>query len=134
MKRLAFPIMVFCMAWILSSSEGFSGERKSGRVIFSKEHCGLCHDRTEDQTLWGLGPSWKQIAEAYKGREDDLVRFLKGGCKPIVDESRFQIMHGEIVSIKSLSDSQIEDLVKFILRGQEFGGHPHKKENARRLK
>jgi cytochrome c551/c552 len=61
-----------------------------------------------------LGPSLEQIAVAYEGHEDDLEIFLKGGCDPIVDEARFEIMHGEIVKIRGLSDSQIKELREYI--------------------
>jgi hypothetical protein len=40
--------------------------------------------------------------------------FLKGGCDRSLDEARYEIMHGEIVKIKGLSDSQLEDLRKYI--------------------
>jgi|GEM_PF-1821270 len=95
-----------------------SEEDKIGVQLFEQRGCGACHDRTTDQTIYRLGPSLNQIAEAYKGHEDDLELFLKGGCKPIVDEVRYEIMHGEIVKIKGLSDSQIRDLRKYICGDQ----------------
>lgn len=118
MKKIAFLLFIFCLVGIFSLTEGFSGESENGSKIFSQRGCAVCHDKFEDQTTWGLGPSLKQISEAYKDHEDDLTKFLKGGCKPIIDESRFEIMHGEIISINDLSDSQIEALVRFVYQGE----------------
>ena len=113
MKRIAFLPLVFCIVGIVSSTRGLSEESASGSSMFRKR-CVQCHDRNKDQTVWGLGPSLKQISEAYKGREDDMAKFLKGGCKPIVDESRFPIMHGEVIKISELPDAQIKALVRFV--------------------
>jgi cytochrome c len=114
MKRNILVLLVAILAGAATSLTGASEEGKVGVQLFQERGCGACHDRTEDQTLYRLGPSLNQIAEAYKGREADLELFLKGGCDPIVDEVRFEIMHGEIVKIKGLSDSQIRDLRKYI--------------------
>jgi len=118
MNRIILIIFMFCLAGFLFLTERVSGENENGSRFFNERGCALCHDQTEDQSVWGLGPSLKQIAEAYKGREGDLSKFLKGGCKPIVDEPRYPIMHGEIVSIKDMSDSQIEALARFIYSKQ----------------
>lgn len=92
---------------------------RDGARIFQERGCGACHDATKDQSIYGLGPSMEQIAEAYKGREEELTRFLKGGCGPIMDEERFYpTMHGEIVKLKDLSDAEIKELQKHIC-GQE---------------
>jgi cytochrome c551/c552 len=114
MKRYALSFLVAILAGTTPQPEGASAEDEIGFQLFEERGCGACHDRTEDQTLYRLGPSLEQIAEAYKGHEDDMETFLKGGCGPVVDEARFEMMHGEIVKIKGLSDSQIRDLRKHI--------------------
>jgi cytochrome c551/c552 len=114
MKRNLLVFLVAILAGAAPPPVGASEEGEIGVQLFEQRGCGACHDRTEDQTLYRLGPSLNQIAEAYKGHEADLEKFLKGGCEPIVDEVRFEIMHGEIVKIKGLSDSQIRDLRKYI--------------------
>ena len=114
MKRTAFILCMLGMAGMIPLNEGGSEETEKGIQLFEQRGCAACHDRTEDQTIYRLGPSLEQIAEAYKGREDDLETFLKGGCGPIIDEARFEIMHGEIVKLKGLSDSQIRDLREYI--------------------
>jgi cytochrome c len=114
MKRIALILFMVAMAGMITLEEGVSEESENGIRLFKERGCGACHDRTKDQTIDGLGPSLNQIAEAYEGREDDLVEFLKGGCDPIVDEARFSIMHGEIVKITGLSESQLKDLQKYV--------------------
>ena len=114
MKRNLLVFLIAILAGAAPPLTGASEEGEIGVHLFQERGCGACHDRTKDQTLYRLGPSLEQIAEAYKGREEDLEEFLKGGCDPIVDEVRFEIMHGEIVKIKGLSDSQIRDLRNYI--------------------
>lgn len=114
MKRSLLVLLVAILAGAATQPTGASEEGEIGVQLFQERGCGACHDRTMDQTLYRLGPSLNQIAEAYKGHEADLDLFLKGGCEPIVDTVRYEIMHGEIVKIKGLSDSQIRDLRKYI--------------------
>ena len=114
MKTKLLVFLIAILAGVAPPPTGASEEGEIGVQLFQERGCGACHDRTKDQTLYRLGPSLNQIAEAYKGHEADLELFLKGGCEPIVDEVRFEIMHGEIVKIKGLSDSQIRDLRKYI--------------------
>ena len=114
MMRLGFILFMVGMTAMITPKEGVSEESEMGTRLFEERGCGACHDRTQDQTIYRLGPSLEQIAEAYKGHEDELELFLKGGSDPIIDEARYEIMHGEIVKIKGLSDSQIEDLRKYI--------------------
>ena len=114
MKRTALIFLTVYIASLITLSEGVSEENEEGARLFEQRGCGACHDRTKDQSALGLGPSMEQVAEAYKGHEDEMVKFLRGGCDPIVDEARFPIMHGEIVKMKSLSDSEIRALQKYI--------------------
>jgi cytochrome c len=114
MKMSAIVLLVAVLAATCPVAGGASEKEKTGSQVFEQRGCGACHDRTKDQTLYRLGPSLQQIAEAYKGREEDLETFLKGGCGPIVDELRYEIMHGEIVKLKGLSDSQIRELRVYI--------------------
>ncbi len=114
MKTNLLVFLIVILAGAALPPAGNSEEGEIGVQLFQQRGCGACHDRTMDQTVYRLGPSLEQIAEAYQGQEADLELFLKGGRDPIVDEVRFEIMHGEIVKIKGLSDSQIRDLRKYI--------------------
>jgi len=114
MKRTALILLMVGIAGLLTLREGASEENEEGARLFKERGCWACHDRTKDQSALGLGPSIEQVAEAYEGHEDEMVKFLRGGCDPIVDEARFPIMHGEIVKMKSLSDSEIRALQKYM--------------------
>jgi cytochrome c len=114
MKRTVIILFIIGVAGMLTLREAGSEENKDGIRLFTERGCGACHDRTKDQRVLGLGPSMEQVAEAYRGREDELVKFLRGGCDPILDEARFPIMHGEIVRMKDLSDSEMRALQKYI--------------------
>jgi len=114
MKKSALILFIVGIAGLLTLKEGVSEENEKGARLFKERGCGACHDRTKDQSALGLGPSMEQVAEAYEGNEDEMAKFLKGGCDPIVDEARFPIMHGEIVKMKSLSDSEIRALQEYM--------------------
>ena len=114
MKKNTAVFLMAILAGTCPLPTGASEEGKIGSQVYEVRGCGACHDRTKDQTIYRLGPSLDQIAEAYEGREEDLETFLKGGCGPIVDEARYEIMHREIVKLKGLSDAQIRDLRLYI--------------------
>ena len=118
MKKMALMLTTVCLAGILALTVAGSGASESGKVIFEERGCGACHDRTKDQTIDGLGPSLNQIAQAYKGREGDLSKFLKCESKPMVDKARFSIMHEQVVKVKEMSDSELKALEKFICHGE----------------
>ena len=116
MKKILLMLYFVCMVGIPHLAAEGAGENINGGELFQKRNCAVCHDATKDQSRYGLGPSLKQISEAYKGREEECITFLKGGCKPRMDESRFPIMHEQVVSLKDLSDSQVRSLSRFILQ------------------
>ena len=118
MKRTALIFLTVYIASLITLSEGVSEENEERARLFEQRGCGACHDRTKDQTIDGLGPSLKQIAEAYKGHEGDLTSFLKCESKPLVDETRFSIMHAQVVKVKHMSESELKALEKFIFHGE----------------
>jgi len=120
MKRVAIIIIMLFLAGIYNTGDGHSAEKEtsSGKIIFEKRGCAGCHDATDDQRRDGLGPSWEQIIKAYKNSDESLIKFLKGECKPIVDKTKFPIMHGQIILLKTCSDSEIKALEKFIISEQ----------------
>ena len=92
-------------------------ERGPGSRLYEQRGCGACHAPERDQTVYGLGPSLKQIAEAYKGREDQLVSFLQGACDPILDARKqpaYPVMHGQIVKLRDLSPAELHALARYI--------------------
>ncbi|WP_338151265.1 c-type cytochrome [Persephonella sp. IF05-L8] len=82
-----------------------------GQKLFNEKGCAGCHQASVES----VGPSLKKIAEAYKGKEEELVKFLKGEAKPIVDPAKFGVMQGQISITKALSDEERKALADFIL-------------------
>jgi cytochrome c len=118
MKKMSFILSIVCLAGIVSLTASGLGANESGKAIFEKRGCGACHDRTKDQTIDGLGPSLNQIAEAYKGHEEDFISFLKCESNPLVDKARFSVMHEQVVKVKDMSDADLKALQKFICHGE----------------
>nr|5Z25_A Chain A, Cytochrome c552 [Aquifex aeolicus VF5] len=49
------------------------------KAIFQQKGCGSCHQANVDT----VGPSLAKIAQAYAGKEDQLIKFLKGEAPAI---------------------------------------------------
>jgi len=123
MKSALILLLVVSLAGLVSPGKAGSEDKGDvsskegdvGRRLYQERGCGACHAPAKDQSVHGLGPSVKQIAEAYSGREDQLMRFLRGGCDPVIDEASYPIMHGQIVKLKELSDADLQALGKHVL-------------------
>jgi cytochrome c len=82
-----------------------------GKEIFeSKGNCVACHQ--VNQTA--IGPSLKDIAKIYKLQKGDIIAFLKGNAKPIVDSSQYEIMKTNIAITKEMSASELKAIEAFI--------------------
>ncbi|WP_457623873.1 c-type cytochrome [Persephonella sp.] len=82
-----------------------------GAGIFKSKGCGACHKPSAK----GVGPSLKDIAATYKGKEGDLIKFLRGEAPPKMDTGKFNIMKAQLAKTKALSDAELKALVDFIL-------------------
>ncbi|SNZ02448.1 cytochrome c [Persephonella hydrogeniphila] len=82
-----------------------------GGALFKSKGCAACHQASVDT----VGPSLKKIAQAYKGKEGDLVKFLKGEAKPIVDPAKFGIMKPQLNTTKAMSDDELKAMAEFML-------------------
>lgn len=80
-----------------------------GKTLFRQKGCTACHGPNM------IGPDIGKIASAYKGKEDDLIKFLKGEGKSIVDPKNESMMKSQTKKTKSMSDEELNALVKFIL-------------------
>jgi cytochrome c len=95
----------------LAIAGGF-GFAADGAAIFKSKGCASCHQPTNDT----VGPSLKKIAVAYAGKKEELVKFLKGEAKAIVDPAKEAIMRPQLTMIKNLPKEQLEALADFILQ------------------
>ncbi len=83
-----------------------------GAGIFKSKGCAGCHQPSAKS----VGPSLKDIAATYKGKEGDLIKLLRGEAPPKMDTGKFnKIMKGQIAKTKALSDAELKALVDFIL-------------------
>lgn len=82
-----------------------------GKAIFQSKGCASCHQPTVDT----VGPSLKKIAQAYAGKKDQLIKFLKGEAPAIVDPAKAAIMKAQLTMLKGLSDKELEALADYIL-------------------
>ncbi|WP_457635314.1 c-type cytochrome [Persephonella sp.] len=82
-----------------------------GKALFKSKGCGACHQAN----VKTVGPSLKEIAQAYKGKEAELIKFLKGEAEPIVDPAKFGIMKPQLNATKNLSDEELKAMAEYML-------------------
>ena len=94
---------------------GSASEKRSpvqlGQELFeNKGNCFACHK--PDQKI--IGPSIIEIAKIYKQQNGDIVLFLKGEGKPLVDPSQYEVMKTNFAITKTMSDEELEALEAYI--------------------
>jgi cytochrome c len=90
-----------------------------GNRLFSEKTCITCHDVNKKN----IGPSVKEIMTIYKEKKGDIVSFLKGQAKPIVDTTSNQvaIMQANIDGfLKDVSDEQLKTIATYMLHVDEL--------------
>ena len=98
-----------------ASSGGENAELiAKGKKLFKDKTCFTCHMPNET----GIGPSIVDINKIYKEQNADIVAFLKGEIKPIVDTDPGQvaIMQANIDGfVKDLTDNELNALKAYML-------------------
>lgn len=99
-----------------SSAEGemanLTPAQQKGREIFDgKGNCYTCHKPEEK----AIGPSIREIAKIYKEKKGDMVTFLKGEGKPIVDPSQYEVMKTNFYITKTFSDEELKAVEEYIM-------------------
>ena len=87
------------------------GDITKGKQLFTAKGCNACHQEKADT----VGPSLAKIAQAYAGKKEDLIKFLKGEGQAIVDPAKFSVMQPNLAQLKSLSDGDLSALADYIL-------------------
>ena len=83
-----------------------------GQAIFDdKGRCYTCHKETQKV----IGPSLAEIAQMYKDKGGNIVEFLKGEAKPIVDPSQYEVMKTNFAITKNLPAEELKALEAYIL-------------------
>jgi cytochrome c len=90
---------------------GFNAKADEGKEIFDSLRCGLCHKLDTGKTT----PSLNEIASSYKGKEGQLLIYLKGEAGPIVNPGKKETMKLQIEKTKELKEEERKALADFIL-------------------
>jgi cytochrome c551/c552 len=84
---------------------------QQGGGPFESLYCGGCHKADISNT----SPSLKEMAGAYQGKEDQLIKYLNGEAEPIVKPAEGMLMKRGIEKTKALSDADRKALADFIM-------------------
>ncbi|WP_200762543.1 c-type cytochrome [Nitrosophilus alvini] len=106
MKKLVIVSLLICMA---SAQMDLT---QKGKILFEKYNCNICHKPKDDAA--SIGPSLETIAIHYLGNERQLVEFLKGNAKPIIDPQRFEIMKPQLYKTKHMFEEDYRALSYFL--------------------
>lgn len=90
-----------------------------GNRLFSEKTCITCHDINEQKK----GPSIKKIIQIYKEKNGNIVAFLKGETKPIVDTTASQvaIMQANIDGfLQNISDEELKTIATYMMHVDEM--------------
>lgn len=94
-----------------ATSETPKSPENVGKEIFeTKGNCVACH--LTDKKV--IGPSLVEIAQIYKDKNGDMVSFLKGDAKPIVDPSQYEVMKTNFAITEEMSDEELKALEAYI--------------------
>lgn len=90
---------------------GLNAYAQEGEATFDALRCGVCHRPDTGEAM----PSLKTIAVAYKGKEYQLLSYLKGDSESIVSPQKKGAMKAYIEKTKILEEDQRKALADFIL-------------------
>ncbi len=83
-----------------------------GKELFDGAgNCFACHK--EDQKI--VAPSLVEIATIYKNQNADMVEFLKGNRKPIVDPSQYETMKTNFAITSNMTDAELKALETYVM-------------------
>ena len=88
---------------------------QEGETIFKSLGCMSCHKKESSSKV---NPSLIEISTAYQGKEEQLIKYLKGESEAIVRPQKSNMMKSKIVKTKKLSDADRKALADFLLRQQ----------------
>ena len=88
---------------------------QEGETIIKSMGCMSCHKKESSSKV---NPSLIEISTAYQGKEEQLIKYLKGESEAIVRPQKSNMMKSKIVKTKKLSDADRKALADFLLRQQ----------------
>ena len=116
MKHLSVIIFAFLLCSCAQKKEDPTSEQKDpvalGKELFEGTgNCFACHK--EDQKI--IGPSIAEIARIYREQDADMVEFLKGNGKPIVDPSQYEVMKTNFTITNAMRDEELQALEAYVM-------------------
>lgn len=108
MKISGAILVIFLGLFFVSASSA----NEQGEEIFKSKGCILCH---KPGGSTGTIPSLSELAKAYKGKKEQLIRYFMGEAHPIVKPERAGTMKRQIEKTKAMSDSERTALADFML-------------------
>jgi len=108
MKTSGAILVMFLFLFFVSALSA----NEQGEEIFKSKGCIFCHKQGKSS---GTIPSLPDLAKAYKGKKEQLIRYFKGEAQPIVNPQRAGTMKRQIMKTKAMSDSERTALVDFML-------------------
>ena len=84
-----------------------------GETIFKSQGCMSCHKK---ESTSKVNPSLTDIATAYQGKQEQLIKYLKGESEAIVRPEKANLMKRHIEKTKKLPEADLKALVDFLLR------------------
>jgi cytochrome c len=82
-----------------------------GKALFASNGCSACHNMTAKT----VGPAVVTIGKGYEGKKDELVKFLKGEGKAIVDPANFAMMQPQLNTTKKMNDAERAAIADYFL-------------------
>jgi cytochrome c551/c552 len=109
MKILAIVMLM------LTIGPSLSAAAEQGETIFKSQGCTACH-RVESSSK--VNPSLTEIARAYSGKADQLVRYLNGETDALVKPEKSSMMKRYLQRTQKLSGEDRQALADFIMSHQ----------------
>ena len=103
----AILVILLCLFFVSALSANEQGEE-----IFKSKGCIFCHKQGSSS---GTIPSLSELAKAYKGKKEQLIKFFKGETQSIIKPERSATMKRQIEKTKAMSDSERTALTDFML-------------------
>ena len=106
MKKLTFSLLAVAVMAMGASTAAYADAEAS----LKDSKCGKCHAADKDKS----GPSWKKVAEKYKGKADaeaKLVTHMTTGPKVKVDGE--EEVHAKL---KNTDPASAKEVAAFILK------------------
>jgi cytochrome c551/c552 len=117
--RKILPLLLLMIAFVLVSFTQTSVNQPlidndsintNGKELVNQKGCTLCHHPEKEI----VGPSFKQVAAAYKGDKEKLLSFFNGQEKSIVKPEEFQYMKPVLNQLKKMKPEEREAIAAYI--------------------